>query len=101
MIRLFLIGSLSLVATAGLVLAHPVQKNTKDSIPNSVDAKGSIRFPGDFRKWPHLGSWIVSDEKAPGHGFHDVYASPATVTAYRKTGKFLDGAIIVKEISEI
>ncbi|HSE67615.1 MAG TPA: cytochrome P460 family protein, partial [Gemmatimonadales bacterium] len=36
-----------------------------------------------------------------GHGakeLHFVYASPGTITAYRKTGHFPDGSILVKEV---
>jgi hypothetical protein len=67
-----------------------------------VDSKGDITRPTDFRlNWVHLGSWVVPDEKAPGYGFHDVYTQKSTVEAYRKTGKFPDGAVLVKEIRTV
>lgn len=67
-----------------------------------VDAKGDIRLPADFRlNWVHLGSWVVADAKAPGHGFHDVYARSDAVKAYRATGQFPDGTVLVKEIRKI
>lgn len=38
-----------------------------------VSEAGEIRLPEGYRqRWSHLGSWIVADQKAPGHGFHDV-----------------------------
>lgn len=49
----------------------------------------------------HLGSWIVRDEKAPGYGFHDVYTDAKSVAAYRKTGSFPDGTVLVKEIRSV
>ena len=74
--------------------------NTKDqmnTLPAIVDAKGQISLPNDFRRtMVHLGSWYVPEGAASG--FHDVYADPATVDEYRKTGKFRDGATIVKEL---
>lgn len=62
-----------------------------------VDENGGIRLPEDFRKnMVHLGSWFVPQGDASG--FHDVYTEASTVEAYRKTGKFPDGATLVKEL---
>jgi hypothetical protein len=67
-----------------------------------VDSKGAIALPKAFRqKWSHLGSWFVPDEKAPGYGVHDVYTQPGVVEAYRKTGRFPDEAVLVKEIRKV
>ncbi|MGB4813245.1 MAG: cytochrome P460 family protein [Methylophilaceae bacterium] len=67
-----------------------------------VDKAGNIRLPKNFRQnWVHMGSWIVADPKAPGNGFHDVYTQREAVKAYRKTGKFLDGTVLVKEIRNV
>lgn len=68
----------------------------------NVDPSGVISLPADFRtKFTHLGSWVLSDPDSPGHGFHDVYASPEAVDEYRKTGHFPDGTVLVKEIRSI
>jgi hypothetical protein len=62
-----------------------------------VDAKGNISFPKDFRtSMVHLGSWFVPEGGASG--FHDVYTERESVEAWRRTGKFPDGATIVKEL---
>ncbi len=62
-----------------------------------VDETGGISFPQGFRtSMVHLGSWFVPDGGASG--FHDVYTEAATVEVYRKTGKFPDGATIVKAL---
>jgi hypothetical protein len=62
-----------------------------------VDSTGNISSPVDFRaSMVHLGSWFVPEGTASG--FHDVYTEKATVDAYRKTGKFPDGATLVKEL---
>ena len=45
----------------------------------------------------HLGSLLVADTKAAGHGFHDVYAQPQALQVYRQTGKFPDGTVLVGE----
>lgn len=62
-----------------------------------VDQKGNISFPDGFRSsMVHLGSWFVP--KGDASGFHDVYTEKKTVEAYLKTGRFPDGATIVKEL---
>jgi hypothetical protein len=62
-----------------------------------VDAQGNISLPADFRKnMVHLGTWFVPEGDASG--FHDVYSEASTVESYRRTGKFPDGATLVKEL---
>ena len=68
----------------------------KSEFSKFVDKKGNISLPKDFRKtMSHLGSWFVPAGDASG--FHDVYAQQADITKYRKTGKFRDGAVLIKE----
>lgn len=62
-----------------------------------VDKNGNISFPEGFRTtMVHLGSWFVAEGAASG--FHDVYTEDTTVEVYRETGKFPDGATLVKEL---
>ncbi len=66
-----------------------------------VDADGTISMPPNFRSWYFLGSWgVATDEegKVGSQGFHNVYTQPETVEAFRKTGKFPDGAVLAKEL---
>jgi len=65
-----------------------------------VGPDGTITLPADFRSWSYLGSWVVdSDEEDGGaDGIHNVYTQPSTVEAYRGTGQFPDGAVLVKEL---
>lgn len=66
----------------------------------TVDAHGNLRVPDAYRsKYEYLGTWSVADDKEGGaKQLHIVYASPGTVAAFRKTGQFPDGAILVKEV---
>ena len=70
---------------------------------------GKVRFqianrsfvPDDFRKnWAFLGTWSIAggDEDGGASGLHNVYTQPDVVEAYRKTGEFPDGAVLVKEL---
>jgi hypothetical protein len=62
-----------------------------------VDDNGAISFPEGFRtSMVHLGSWFVPEGGASG--FHDVYSEKSSVEAFRATGKFPDGATLVKEL---
>ena len=64
-----------------------------------VDDLGKISLPKDFRQtMTHLGSWFVPEGDA--NGFHDVYADRFSVAAYRKTGRFPDGGILIKELRQ-
>ena len=63
-----------------------------------VDKTGNIRKPADYRdRYQALGTWAVV---APtnDHEMHFTYASPGTAANYRKTGKFTDGTVLVKEV---
>jgi predicted Rdx family selenoprotein len=73
-----------------------------------VDGKGNINLPADFRStWVHLGTWIATSTAAagaeisqtgPGTGTHSVYTQSASLKAYKKDGKWPDGAMLVLEV---
>src|SRR5437762_11304339 len=67
-----------------------------------VDASGNLRVPGDYRTaYRFLGSWAVAADQGQGSKeIHTVYASPGTIAAYRKSGRFPDGSVLVKEVFE-
>jgi cytochrome c len=92
------------IIAASLVFSTITKANdlSVETFKTYVSKTGEISLPENFRQqWTHLGSWVVVDAKAPGHGFHDVYAQPEAVIAFQKTGKFRDGAVLVKEIRKI
>ena len=89
-----LIFNLILVSAFGLT---SVPLAAAEEFSPYVDANGNISFPDGFRtSMVHLGSWFVPEGGASG--FHDVYTEKESVEAYRKTGKFPDGATLVKEL---
>jgi hypothetical protein len=69
---------------------------------NIVDAAGNLHVPGSYRTtYQFLGTWAVASDQGQGSKeLHVVYASPGTITAYRKDGRFPDGAVLVKDVFE-
>jgi hypothetical protein len=63
-----------------------------------VDKTGNIRKPADYRDlYQALGTFAVTGLNGDTE-MHYTYASPGTAEYYRKTGKFPDGAVLVKEV---
>ncbi len=93
--RLLRVGvGLAGVLTAALMVSPVI---AHEGFSRYVDEQGNISFPEGFRtNMVHLGSWFVPAGDASG--FHDVYTEKATAEAYRSTGKFPDGATLVKEL---
>lgn len=89
-------ASCILVLTVGAFFSSLVTAEEAGFSPY-VDKKGNISFPQGFRiSMAHLGSWFVPDGGASG--FHDVYTEKESIKAFRKTGKFPDGATLIKEL---
>ena len=67
-----------------------------------VDRQGNISLPQGFRqKWAHLGSWASARKQGSDvFEMHDVYTSAETISSYNETGRFPDGAVLVKEVRE-
>jgi hypothetical protein len=65
-----------------------------------VTKDGGISLPPNYReKFMHLGTWAVATKSGrPVDEMHNVYARPEDVQAYRKDGKFPDGAVLVKDV---
>jgi len=64
-----------------------------------VDAAGNMHIPDNYRvKYEYLGTWSVAGDEKGANEMHTVYASPGAAEAYRTTGKFPDGSVLVKEV---
>ena len=99
---LIMTSLIAIAAVLTLTMSAHVHSQQTSALDKTIDSSGNIRVPDvDFRKdWTALGTWAVAaDEGTAGSkGIHMVYTQPETVEAYRKTGKFPDGAILVKEL---
>src|SRR5438874_861598 len=68
-----------------------------------VTKDGGISRPTDYRDtFEYLGSYAVATKPdKPLDEMHVVYARPEDVRAYRRDGKFPDGATLVKEVTRV
>jgi Cytochrome P460 len=86
------------------VAAHGQMDTTASSkgakVEAVVDANGNLHVPDAYRTtYQSLGSWAVATDEGEGSKeLHVVYTSPGTITAYRKNGRFPEGAVLVKEV---
>ena len=104
-------GSLVVLLTFILLSEQQQPKSQSNNSYNGfdlVDKAGNIRKPIGYRdNYQILGTFTVRDaipmtgggpQAKGGEQIHFTYASPGTAEYYRKTGKFPDGAVLVKEV---
>src|SRR5262245_44337039 len=78
-------------------------KSTDGPRPAAVlDANGNLRVPADYRRtsWSVGSSAVTRDAGQGPKEIPAVHASPGTIAAYRKDGRFSDGSVLVKEVFE-
>jgi hypothetical protein len=94
------ICTVGLFAIVVLAYAKMDASMSSESAEAAVDANGNLHVPHAYRTtYQYLGSWSVAADQGGGaKELHVVYASPGTVTAYRNTGRFPDGTVLVKEV---
>lgn len=101
-IMIIAVAALLISATAG------AEESLKSTYKTLVDKSGNISLPENLRRdWAFLGTWSIAAEdvetssEASGHGaagLHNVYTQQATIDHFRETGRFPDGAVIIKEL---
>lgn len=95
-----LLVSFAAIAAAAATLAAADGPPALDGFERFVRRDGSFVFPGESvrAELVHLGSWFVPEGEAAG--FHHVYTQPEAVSAYRDSGEFPDGTVLVKELRD-
>jgi hypothetical protein len=107
--RRLIAGCIAASALVTVMLARGVSR--ADGPTPRADAKfspyvtkdGGISRPTDYREtFEFLGSYAVATKPGqPLDEMHVVYTRPEDVKAYRKEGKFPDGATLVKEVTKV
>lgn len=63
---------------------------------------GELKLPTDYHTWVFLGSPLTPNALNNGQAgfpeYHNVYIHPEAYKAYRKTGQFPEGTILLKEL---
>jgi len=92
--------TLAAVVAVTLVHANRASAGRGQAVTNVVDAKGNLRVPENYRtRYQSLGTWAIAADSGRGSKeMHEVYASPGTIEAFRRGGRFPDGAVLVKEV---
>jgi cytochrome c len=74
-----------------------------DDFSPYVTKDGGISLPLDYReKFLHMGTWAVATKPGkPVDELHGVYGRLEDVQAYRRDGKFPDGAVLVKDVTSV
>ena len=94
--RTIMVVAFTLVVLAGYQQLKSQSSNSQNGF-DLVDKTGNIRKPSDYRDhYQALGTYTVLDPK--GDQMHFTYASPGAAEYHRKTGKFADGTVLVKEV---
>lgn len=67
---------------------------------DSTTASSPLQVPVGYRStFDPAGTWSVAADTGSGaKEIHIVYASPGALDAYRRTGSFPDGSVLVKEV---
>ncbi|HLJ11272.1 MAG TPA: cytochrome P460 family protein [Planctomycetaceae bacterium] len=112
--RLHLLTTCGLVAAAPLaVMALPLASHSAPTgdapavnageFSPYVTKDGAISRPTDYREtFLHLGTFAVASKpNQPVDEMHNVYARLQDIQAYRRDGKFPDGAALVKEVTKV
>jgi hypothetical protein len=96
-----MIAALIAIAVAVVPRFVPGQAASQDYADGVVSGDGSIRVPPGYRtEYVLLGAWSLAGDGDTGGeiGLHIVYAPRHAVEAYRRTGRFPDGTVLVKEL---
>jgi hypothetical protein len=104
-IRVFSLGISgigAILAIAALSSMQATAINSASQTEAAVDTGGNLHVPRDYQTtYQPLGSWAVAaDEGRGAKQLHAVFASPGSIEAYRKDGRFPDGTVLVKEVFE-
>lgn len=68
-------------------------------------SKGELVLPQGFRRWTFLGSPLTPNALNGGQAafpeYHNVYVQPQAFDAYRRTGQWPEGTIMLKELQRV
>ena len=70
-----------------------------------MNADGDLIRPTNYRSWVYVGTPLTPNDmnngKAAFPEFHNVYIDPVSYKHYKKTGKWKEGTILIKELVSV
>lgn len=88
--------------TVAVLMAAPLEQMKAKP---GFTADGKLMQPTGYREWIYIGTPLTPNDlnppEAPFPEFHNVYIHPSDFEEYKKTGKFPDGTILVKELVSV
>jgi len=89
-----------MMSTVALLTANAVSAKESFTIKN-----GELQRPTGYREWIQVGTPLtpndMNDGKANFPEFHNVYIDPESWDHWKKTGKFREGTVFVKEMVSV
>ncbi len=97
--------AIAIIALLTVSCADKASDDYKSITYFNMDANDELVRPTGYRSWVYVGTPVtpndLNDGKAPFPEMHNVYIDPQSFDHYKKTGKFREGAILVKELVSI
>lgn len=101
--RLPKLGAVIVAGTLAVLVMTPPAEARKNRAMYTVD--GEFLMPQNYRQWVFVGAPVTPNDMNAGKAafpeFHHVYINPPAFAYYRKTGKFRDGTVIIKELVRV
>ncbi len=103
------IKSLVVIVIISLLVVSCSDKSEKDNYESvtyfRMDTNDELVRPTGYRSWVYVGTPVTPNDlnagKAPFPEMHNVYIDPSSFEYYKKTGKWREGTILVKELVSI
>jgi hypothetical protein len=90
----------SLAGLTYLFAAPPAKDSVLEFAKN-----GKLKLPDGYRQWVYVGGSVTPNDMNDGHAlfpeFHSVYMDPESFAEYKKTGKYRDGTVFIKELASV
>jgi len=88
-----------------IIIFGQVNALAADHVAFSMNEKGELIKPEGYREWVYVGAPVTPNDmnngKAAFPEFHNVYIDPTSYGHWKKTGKFREGTILVKELVSV
>lgn len=96
---------LALSTTTGCTHDARAAGAAPDAAPWFQISDGVLKRPVGYREWIYVGTPVtpnsLNNGKAPFPEFHNVYVDPDSWKQWKETGRFPDGAIVMKELVSV